>query len=110
MAERINIDIDLIENGGHGLYAFEPDDGHGIYICEERQELGVHVHGDYLSYDTDDDNTVLTTVVDDNEQVKIIDAETREHHFDIHNSDITDNIISGDVLEQYELIMLELVN
>lgn len=108
MAERINIDIDLIENGGHGLYAFNPGDG--IYICEERPDQTPYIDGDYLKYDTNEDNTVLMTHVNDDGNVEIIEAETLRHHIDIHDEDIENNMIRLDVLKEYDLIMLDLIN
>lgn len=108
MAGQIDLDIDQIQDDEHGLYDFEPGDGY--HICERRSGEPVHIDGQYLTTDDEARETVLVTTINDTGDVEIIDAETMELHYTISNDEIEGSMISADVLDEYGLVALKLLN
>ena len=108
MAGQINLDIDQIQGDEHGLHVFEPGDGY--YICEECPGEPVHIDGQYLATDDEAGETVLVTTINDASDVEIIDAETMELHYTISDDEIDGSMISADVLDEYGLVALNLLN
>lgn len=108
MNERINLDLEAITGDGNGLYvAYLPE---GVHVFEARPETPAHIDGDYLTPANENNTDVYVTTIADDDNIDIIDPETMDIIETIFESEFDGNYLSADLLNDYGLITLELIN
>lgn len=109
MSERVNIDLDLVQNGGEGLYVAD-DEQFGTVVCEERPGDPVAAANGFLTTTDEEDGRVLRTRNTDEADVELVDAESGEVVDTVFAAEVGPREIPTETLEDRGLVALSLVN
>lgn len=108
MNERINLDLEAITDDGNGLYvAYLPE---GVHIFEARPETPAHIDGDYLTPTNENNTDVYVTTIADDGTIEIFAPDSMDLIDTITDDELDGNYIPTDVLNEYGLRTLELIN